>query len=356
MFQKEAEGNEVHRRKCKHVNGAAGLSQVDDGLHRIDTVVTGTSMPLALYLVEGVGPVEAVDQPVRPEQPGTQAGWLVTDTGCVGNIDALVLPALQQLQPGAVIDTGVICHAHADHFGGNAELLAANPACRLYAHENDVAWASDPDLHLSEYYDWLELEYPTPAAAKTWVASLLGSPTPVTALVSGDRFPLANGGQLSVVPLPGHSAGHIGLWNAERGVLLASDAILGDGQWAGGKLDAIPSYLDVAAYLGTISTIRHLGVKVLCTAHFPVMRGSRVTAFCDLSEAFVRRLDGAVRAALRGDMTLRELTGEVVPVAAPGVEPSVTAAFSVHAHLEALVARGFARMGMRGRERVWSRA
>lgn len=338
------------------MNGAAELSQLGAGLYRIDTFVTGTRMPLALYLVQGVGPVEGVDQPVRVQQAGAPAGWLVTDTGCVGIVDALVLPALRRLQPDAVIDTGVICHAHADHFGGNAELLAASPGCCLYAHEDDVAWARDPDLHLRESYDRLEPEYPMPEAAKTWVAGLLGPPTPVTALVAGNRFPLAAGGQLSVVHLPGHSPGHIGLWDAQREVLLASDAILGDGQWAAGKLDAIPSYLDVAAYLGTISTIRDLGVKLLCTAHYPVMRGSQVAAFCELSEEFVQRLDGAVRTALGRDKTVRQLTEEVVPVVAPGVEPSVTAAFSVQAHLEALLASGFARLSMRGRERVWSRA
>lgn len=332
------------------MSAAPVVSKVAEGLHRIDTFVTGTRMPLAMYLVEGVGPVES--------DAAAPFGWLLTDTGCVGMVDALVLPTLERLDPGAVVSTGVVCHAHADHFGGNAELVATNPACRLYAHEDDVAWARDPDVHVREAYDRLEPEFPTPADAKVWVAGLLGPPTPVTALVEGDRFPLKDGSWLRVLALPGHSPGHIGLWNEEHGVLLASDAILGDGQRAEGRLDAIPSYLDVAAYLGSVRTIRDLGVELLCTAHFPLMRGDEVRAFCDLSEDFVHRLERAVQAALgRGDgKTVRQLTDEVVPLVAQGVTPSVAAGFSVQAHLDALLGRGLARIGMRGGKRVWNLA
>lgn len=155
--------------------------------------------------------------------------------------------------------------------------------------------------------------------------------------------------------MPGHSPGHIGLWDQGHGVLLASDAILGDGQWAGGRLDAIPSYLDVADYLRSIRTVRDLDAEVLCTAHFPVMRGAEIRAFCGLSEDFVARLDEAVRAVMAAGSgwTLRRLTTKVMPMVAPGVNPSVTAAFSVKAHLDDLLGRGEVVLDARDPARSW---
>lgn len=334
-----------------------GIERVTDRLVRLDTFVTDTRMPLALYLVEGV-----VSRPPAPDRDEAAVNvpptgdWLLTDTGCVGMVDELVLPALEQLEPGANVGTAVVCHAHADHFGGNAELLANNVSCVIYAHTDDVAWAREPARHIRESYDRLEPEYSTPSEAKAWVAGILGPPAPVSAVEAGARFELADGSALEVLALPGHSPGHIGLWNARHGVLLASDAILGDGQWAAGRLDAIPSYLDVEAYLGSISTVRNLGAAVLCTAHFPMMRGTAVHEFCDLSEDFVHRLDAALVAALaeRGDRTLKELTMELVPQVAPGVVPGINAAFSVQAHLNRLHADGEAGAVERGGLRSWS--
>lgn len=352
-------------------SSTAPVTPVVDGLLRIDTFVTGTRMPLALYLLEGVAGFVAAESQGRAgtrggtERPGRDpadtgaadsGGWLLTDTGCVGMVDDLVLPVVEALQPGAAIDVAVVCHAHADHFGGNAELLAANPGCRLYAHRDDVAWAREPALHIRESYDRLEPEFTTPSEVKDWVAGLLGPPTPVAALDEGDRFELADGSALTVLHLPGHSPGHCGLWHAERGVLLASDAILGDGQWADGRLDAVPSYLDVEAYLGSIARIRELGAELLCTAHFPLLEGAAVRKFCDLSEEFVHRLEAALRRALAagGRRTLKELTMETIPLVAKGVTPSVTAAVSVQAHLDRLLASGVAVAEQRAHERLWS--
>jgi hypothetical protein len=137
-----------------------------------------------------------------------------------------------------------------------------------------------------------------------------------------------------------------------------SDAVLGDGQRIDGRVIAIPAYLDVDAYLGTIRTVRALAPDVCCPAHFDVMDAEQTRAFCDEAEAFVARLDAAIRDALDREpsWTLLRLTEEVVPAVAPGVEPSMVAGLSVHAHLEALTRRGVVRWAMDGPLRVWSLA
>lgn len=313
---------------------------VAPGTYRVETTVTGTRMPLAFHLLEGAD------------------GWLVTDTGCVGMMRDLALPAVAALRPGSSIHQAVVSHAHGDHFGGNAELLAADPACRILVHRDDAAWAADPAWHVRDAYDALVPDYPCSDEIKAWVAALLGPPTPVQRLEAGDRIELGAGRTLRVLHLPGHSPGHLGLWEAERGVLVLNDAILGDGQREEGTVVAIPSYLDVDAYLATIRTVRVLEPALTLPAHFPVMDRTQVTAFCDLSEAFVRRLDEAVVALLSDGRPrdLREITARVVPTVAPGVEGSMVAGLSVHAHLVALRRHGVVDWHMADAQRVWFRS
>jgi len=316
-----------------------GPTQVATGVHRIDTTVTGTEMPLAFYLVEG-------------------ATWLVTDTGCVGMMRDLAIPAARYLRPGATIGRAVVCHAHADHFGGNAELLEANPSCTIHVHREDAAWAREPRWHVRDAYGGLGADDPCPPEVTSWVANLLGPPTPVSALTAGDRIGLDDGRALQVIHLPGHSRGHIGLWEPEERLLVLSDAILGDGQRIAGKVVGIPSYLDVDAYLASIRAVRTLEPDICCPAHFEVMDRARTRAFCDASEAFVGRLDHEIWQVLQrgAPRTLRQLTEEVVPIVAPGADTGMVAALSVQAHLDSYERRGMTTWHMEGDRRAWTTA
>lgn len=317
---------------------SSSLKEVAPGFHRIETVVTGTRMPLAIYLVDG-------------------DTWTVTDTGCVGMMRELAVPAAEALRSGSRIGRAVVCHAHADHFGGNAELLELVPSCTIFAHEADAAWAREPAFHLRDSYGALGADYPCPPEATEWVGGLLGLPAPVESVVAGHAFPLADGRSLTVIHLPGHSSGQIGLWEASQRVLLLSDALLGSGQRIDDVVVGIPSYLNVADYLASIAAVRALAPAVCCPAHFSVMDEEQTQAFCDLSEAFVKELEAAAWSELGGGQprTLREITAAVVPRLAPHADVGVTAAFSVQAHLDEFEARGMAAWRMRGEERAWSR-
>ncbi len=312
--------------------------QVANGVFRLETTVTGTEMPLAIHLVDG-------------------ERWLVTDTGCVGMMRNLAIPAARSLRDGGRIGRAVVSHAHADHFGGNAELLAHEPDCRIYAHRDDVVWAREPAWHVRDAYGALGADYPCPTDVSDWVAGLLGPPAPVAPVESGDRLELDDGRAFQVIHLPGHSPGHIGLWEPEERVLLMSDALLSDGQRIADRVVAIPSYLDVDAYLRSIRAVRALAPAVTCPAHFDVLDGEGTQAFCDASEAFVNRLDDAVHSALTDDRprTLREITATVVPAVAPTAEATMVAGLSVQAHLDALERSGMATWRMDGAERAWSR-
>ena len=293
-------------------------------------------MPLAFYLL----------------QDGDD--WLVTDTGCVGMMRDLALPMSKQLALGSRVTRAVICHAHADHFGGNAELKDANPNCRIFVHEDDAAWAANPAFHIDDAYDYLGADFPCPTEVKNWLADILGAATPVETLNANDQLELANGTTLKVIHLPGHSPGHIGLWHAESGLLLASDAILGNGQLVDGQIDAIPSYLNVEAYLNTIETLRKLEPKVMATAHYPIFYGEEVMAFCDLSERFVKQLAEVLWELLtKQAWNLQDLTTAALAKLTPSATPSIAAAFSIQAHLDQFEADGTATFHLDEGVRWW---
>jgi glyoxylase-like metal-dependent hydrolase (beta-lactamase superfamily II) len=122
---------------------------------------------------------------------------VLVDTGFVRAGRAL-LAAIDELKPRAAIVT----HWHEDH-AGNVEALAqrgvpmrmhaaceatlrARPAIAAYRH---VVWGRPPRL--------------------------------VTPLLDGDVAPL------TVVELPGHTPDHLGVWDAERRILVSGDLFLG---------------------------------------------------------------------------------------------------------------------------------
>lgn len=314
------------------------VRHVAPGIVRIETRVTGTDMPLAMHAVEG------------------DLGWTLIDTGCVGMIDAVVAPVLASLRD-LPIERALVTHAHADHFGGNHELLARYPGCVIYAHEADVAWASDPERHIREAYGKLAREVPCPEAVRTWVAGLLGPAAPVRPMRGGDRFEVGAGRTLEIIDLPGHSPGHIGVWDARERVLVLSDALLADGQRVGETVVGIPSYLDVHAYVNSIARVRALRPSICLPAHFPVLDEHETQAFCDASDRFVTDLDLALLDALDriGPATLHTLTSEVVPTLAPAADGGMVAALSLEANLARLVEWEHCRVEVHGGVRTWHR-
>ena len=111
-----------------------------------------------------------------------------------------------------------------------------------------------------------------------------------------------------MLALPGHTPGHLGLWDAGTGAAIVIDAVLADGVYdrAGNRLIP-PRYYDAGAYEATIRRLRALDPELLLTAHYDVMERAAAREFLDRSLDFVRAVRAAVRA--RPDTTeLRALT------------------------------------------------
>jgi glyoxylase-like metal-dependent hydrolase (beta-lactamase superfamily II) len=206
----------------------------------------------------------------------------------------------------------------------------------LLCGEADRAWIESNAAMLAGNYRWYEPYGFGPTAEDVaFLTHELGGDAPVDlGLQGGETLRLGPSWRVEVIALPGHTPGHLGLWDPRNGVALIIDAVLADGVYdrAGQRLIP-PRYYSAAGYEATIRRLRALDPALLLTAHYPVMERDEARAFLDRSLAFVQSVREAVRTGVRAGTTeLWPLTQAVD--AAVGPFPAFTheLAASVRAH------------------------
>jgi glyoxylase-like metal-dependent hydrolase (beta-lactamase superfamily II) len=247
------------------------------GLYRIETAL-GENL-LALYLICG-------------------ERTLLVDSGVCSTPDTVIFPALAQAGLPPRIDMLLVSHADADHHGGNAALRARAPGVTIMGHELDRPRIESKALHLAGRYTEVvvadDMRYERDLLG--WLDAMIGADTPIDlGLRGGETIRLGEHARWEVLHAPGHSAGHLVLWQPDSGTLLAQDAVL----WRGvpnrtGQLPSPPPYYDVDGYLETLRRLRELRPEWLLTAHYPVIYGAAVDPFFAQSLAFVERVDATV--------------------------------------------------------------
>jgi glyoxylase-like metal-dependent hydrolase (beta-lactamase superfamily II) len=191
---------------------------------------------------------------------------------------------------------------------------------------------------MNENYLWHEpygLDEPDEDGRREMLAQLGGDAPIDLGLAGGETIGIAPGRRLEVLHLPGHSPGHIGLWDASSRTAIIIDAVLIDGVYdrAGNKLIP-PRYYDAEAYRDTIRRVRALEPDLLLTAHYPPMDGDAARAFCERSLAHVDAVEAIVREA--GDGDLRSLTELVNQRLGPYPEFATEIAAGVRSHLASI--------------------
>jgi glyoxylase-like metal-dependent hydrolase (beta-lactamase superfamily II) len=187
---------------------------------------------------------------------------------------------------------------------------------------------------LADNYRWYEpYGFGPPADVVAFIERELGGDAPVDfGLRGGETLRLGADRVVEVLALPGHTPGHVGLWDAATGAAIIIDAVLGDGIYdrAGQRLIP-PRYYDAGAYEATIRRLRALDPDLLLTAHYAVMERDAARAFLDRALEFVREVRAAVRGAKPTD--LAELTWAVDAQVGPFPSFTHELAASVRAHL-----------------------
>jgi glyoxylase-like metal-dependent hydrolase (beta-lactamase superfamily II) len=183
-----------------------------------------------------------------------------------------IRPLRKVLDPRDRPVIAVASHAHVDHIGGFHEFSDRR------GHPAEAAgFAGFPgtETFAKEFRTW-----PGGAASGADLSDWRLRPAPLTAtLDDGDRIDLGDRA-FTVLHLPGHSPGGLGLLDEVSGLFLSGDAIYDDE-----ILDDIPG-ADLDDYRRTMNRLRHLDCRLVIGGHGPVMTRTRMV---HLAEDWLRR-------------------------------------------------------------------
>ncbi|MDQ4076111.1 MAG: MBL fold metallo-hydrolase [Chloroflexota bacterium] len=315
------------------------MAEVQPGLHQIEQELGGRY--LFQYLLLG------------------ERSMLV-DTGIASSPDEVILPYFEQIGfDPSNLDYIVISHADVDHFGGNARMREVAPQAILATHRLDAHWVGDRERILKERYGWFkqfDMDYPTETAE--WLEQAMGPDVRIDLLLGGDEiFMLDDDRPVHVLHLPGHSEGHIGLYDERNRSLIIIDAILERGLYSiEGELMMCPPYFAIQPYLDAIDRLLELDFEHLYTAHYSNRSGEEARRFLEESKAYVRDCHQTVYDILTSSgrrMTLSEVRDEVDRRLGPYPAFGVELAKPVYAHLEELVSEGRVARDKEGQQTAW---
>lgn len=141
-------------------------------------------------------------------------------------------------------------HWHSDHVGGNAVLQAAGAGIAASAPDADAVARRDPGCCQAEYLDQPVSPY-----------------TVDLALDDGQILPLGDA-DWEVVRTPGHTPGHLSLWQPDERLLVVGDALSDyDVGWVNLALDGPAA---AATALASVHRLAGLDPRVLLPAHGPL--------------------------------------------------------------------------------------
>jgi glyoxylase-like metal-dependent hydrolase (beta-lactamase superfamily II) len=289
---------------------------------------------------------------------------VLVDSGIAQTPDKTIFPYLDKLhvnpeQLRLVITT----HPDLDHQGGNHAIKQAAPRAWLACGAADRELVEHPRALFDKRYNFLREDHeielfpgevePSPDAGHACKVDVT--------FRGGERIRLGDDWELEVLHVPGHSRGHLALYDARHRAAFVSDAIHGRGcPKASGELAIPVTYYYLDLYLSTLRYFEALSIDVLYSGHWPVMRGEEVRDFIAESRQTVELIDRAILSSLDKNpagLTMKELVDTVADAVGEWPRESwALAAFSVKGHMDRLEELGKARRAQGSHPVRWRRA
>ncbi len=266
---------------------------------------------------------------------------VLVDTGLAGTPEGVIVPYMGEIGLSLDdVDEVIVSHADVDHCGGNRALKERRPSLRFSCGEADRPYVESNRVMLAEIYLWSEpYGFGPDEDSKEWIRTELGGDSPVDAgLRGGETLRLGPDRRVEILHLPGHTSGHLGIWDPKNGAAIVIDAVLERGIYdrEGNRLIP-PRYFDVRQYQGTIRKLQALRPEHLLTAHYPPMRGKEALDFLERSLDFTEQVHRVVGEGLRSGTTdLWELTKRAVAQLGPYPEFGHELGAGVRAHMAIL--------------------
>jgi glyoxylase-like metal-dependent hydrolase (beta-lactamase superfamily II) len=314
------------------------VSEILPGIHRIESVYNGRLITCHL---------------LRGERT------LLVDSGFPHTATETIIPYLDSIGVSD-IHWLVTTHASGDHFGGNAAIKHHSPQVQIIAHTLDADAISNHATFIQEHITFFQKQGVPLAEVKLddlEFIRLHGPEAPIDqTLASNAHLSLSGTWQVDLLRAPGHTPGHLMLYDPLHRALISGDALMGAGvpNLAGG-LDMPPHYFDANWYIQTIRTARALEPQHLFATHYAPRHGSGVQQFLDESETFVEHFEASFLTILESQRTALSVADLIQ--ASRGIlgipEATYQYGMLVLAHLKSLKQKGYVQSRRAGTTTRW---
>lgn len=193
---------------------------------------------------------------------------ILVDCGYAGFLPLIETAAAEHGVDLRQLTDVIVTHHDIDHVGGLFELKEKYPKVQVHASPKEAEMISGRKksarlLQAEELFDrFPEEEKPMAARFQQMLAAI--RPVAVDHKLVGDRYiPGLDG--LCVVQTPGHTPGHICLYDEPGHILISGDAVV----YVNGKLDlANPQYvMDLHAAVASVKKLARLSIETLICYH-----------------------------------------------------------------------------------------
>jgi glyoxylase-like metal-dependent hydrolase (beta-lactamase superfamily II) len=235
---------------------------------------------------------------------------LLVDSGVAGVPTQTLMPYLHEVGlPPSALTMLLNLHAHADHVGGNGELVAASEgALRIAAHNVDAPAIAD-------HHRLAHMVYGIPKDDTERTRTLLrrlGTEEPVHMRLQGGEVFDLEGLEVQVIHAPGHTAGNLALYHRRERTLIHGESLMPIAKPDGDGLRATPFGADPWAYRRTLRRLGALDVRRLLSSHARPMNRRGFRRWIEDATAALDEYDAICRAVLaQGVASAREMTAAV---------------------------------------------
>lgn len=280
------------------MSGITDTAKLAPGVHRVETIADDKLH--GYHVLEG------------------EEGPILVDTGYRNAPTEVYEPFLDDLGWSlSDVTLAVITHADADHFGGNHELRQHAPGVPIAGHVADADLMESVDRIMDERYGRFAgdhgIEYDSDVT--DWLSDMMGPDELITVRLTGGERIRVRDRQVTLFHTPGHTQGHLALYDPKTGVMLGGDAFFGRGLYdVDGEYLQPPPYYRYPEYEQTVRLVTALEPEVLSFTHYDVMRGEEIDDFVQESLDFVTEIESLALELVdeRGTVTLREAIERVV--------------------------------------------